>query len=184
MNDTRANDAQPADAPSRHRRWIPALLGGFVAGLLTAGVLVWQLMPGMMIEVTASRYDSVDRTVEELRDAVEREGWVVAGVKDMRKSLANQGVDFPRQVKLVEICKPEYAESVLTTDRKVATLMPCALAVYEGDDGRVRVSRMNTGLMGRMFGGNIARVMGDGVAPDEQRILESIAGTRQAADAR
>ena len=33
------------------------------------------------------------------------------------------------------------------------------------------LSKMNVGLMGKMFGGNIAKVMGGSVAVDEHKIL-------------
>lgn len=33
---------------------------------------------------------------------------------------------------------------------------------------------MNMGLMGKMFGGNIARVMGGAVSKDEARMLEHV----------
>ena len=63
---------------------------------------------------------------------------------------------------------------VLATDRHVATLMPRAIAVYEGDDGKVHVSSMNMGLTGEMFGGNIAKVMGGAIADDERKILSAV----------
>ena len=52
--------------------------------------------------------------------------------------------------------------------------MPCALAVYEDDAGKVWLSRLNIGLMARLFGGTVASVMGGGVAPEEHRILASL----------
>jgi hypothetical protein len=51
-------------------------------------------------------------------------------------------------------------------------MMPCAWGVYRGDDGRVYVSGMNMGLMGQLFGGTIADVMGDTVAKQEEAMLE------------
>jgi len=83
-------------------------------------------------------------------------------------------VTLEPQVRIIQLCKSEYAKSVLMTDRYVASLMPCAIAVYEGDDGKVYVSKMNTGLMGKLFGGNIAKVMGGKVAKDEHAILEGV----------
>ena len=38
----------------------------------------------------------------------------------------------------------------------------------------MRLSKMNTGLMGKVFGGNIARVMGGAVAEDEHEILQRV----------
>jgi hypothetical protein len=52
--------------------------------------------------------------------------------------------------------------------------MPCAWGVYEGDDGRVYITGMNMGLMGKMFGGNIAKVMGGSVSKDEARMLARV----------
>ena len=52
--------------------------------------------------------------------------------------------------------------------------MPCAISVWEGANGEVHVSKMNTGLMGKLFGGNIARIMGGRVAKDEKAILAPV----------
>ena len=53
-------------------------------------------------------------------------------------------------------------------------LTPCVIAVHESDDGKVQVSSRNTGLMGKMFGGNVAVVMGGAVAGDERRMISSL----------
>jgi hypothetical protein len=52
-------------------------------------------------------------------------------------------------------------------------MLPCALGVYEGEDGKVFISGMNVGLMGKMFGGNIAKVMGN-VSDEEKQILQGV----------
>ena len=76
----------------------------------------------------------------------------------------------------VHACHPQYASDVLSADRHVACLRPCSIAVWEADDGKVHVTKMNTGLMGKTFGGNIAAVMGNKVARDEAAILEAVLG--------
>ena len=38
----------------------------------------------------------------------------------------------------------------------------------------VNVSKMNTGLMGRVFGGTVVRIMGGKVGPEETRLLQDI----------
>ena len=62
----------------------------------------------------------------------------------------------------------------MTTDRYVSTMMPCTFGVWQVDDDRVYLSRVNMKLMGRMFGGNIAEVMGGQVAQDEEKILAGV----------
>jgi len=148
-------------------------LAGVVAGAVVCGLLIFTAMPSLMI-LTHESGLGFDETVAALEKSIAEQGWVVSTVSDMNKSMAKHGVEFGPRVKLVKLCKPEYAKSVLTTDRHVSTLMPCSLAVWEGDDGKAYLSKMNMGLMARMFGGNIAEVMGGKVARDEKAMLAGI----------
>ncbi|AQT69169.1 hypothetical protein STSP2_02356 [Anaerohalosphaera lusitana] len=75
---------------------------------------------------------------------------------------------------LVQLCKPEYAADILTTDRHTSCFMPCTMSVWEDDSGKVYLSKINLGLMGKMFGGNIAKVMGGQVVKDEHEILKGL----------
>jgi uncharacterized protein (DUF302 family) len=101
---------------------------------------------------------------------------VIPGDKptDMNQSMAKHVVEFKPRVKLIKLCKADYAKSVLTTDRHVSCLMLCTMAVWEGDDGKVYLSEMDMGLMAEMFGGNIAKVMGGKVVKDESAMLEGL----------
>jgi len=152
------------------------LIGGLVglaAGAALCGLVIFTTMPSLMIVTHESKL-GFDETVSALEKSIAAKGWVVSGVSDMNQSMAKHGVEFGPRVKLVKLCKPEYAKSILTTDRHISTLMPCSLAVWEGDDGKVHLSKMNMGLMAKMFGGNIARVMGGSVVRDEQAMLAGI----------
>jgi len=153
------------------------LLGVAVLGVLlgAAGTLsgVAAFAPGMMIVTYESRL-GVDETVEALKQSVEAQGWNVVGTRDMRQSLARHGVEFSHEVRSLEICKADYASQVLTDDRYLCSLMPCSISVWQADDGKVYISKMNTGLMGKLFGGTVARVMGGSVASDERAILADI----------
>jgi len=64
------------------------------------------------------------------------------------------------------LCEADYASQVLEERRDLATLMPCTPAVCEGDDGKVCVLEMSTGLMGNAFGVRVAGVMGGWVSRD------------------
>lgn len=156
------------------RKWyILSGLSGLVLGVVLTAVVVMTTMPGMMI-VTRPSPLGFEETVTRLESSIEEQGWVHSGTRNMNKSLSKHGTEFEPRVRLVALCHPDYAESVLSTDRYVSCLMPCKIAVWEGDDGGVYLSKMNTGLMGKMFGGNIARVMGGSVAKDEHEILARV----------
>ncbi len=150
-----------------------SLLGGFVAGGVVTALMVVMLMPSMMI-VTEKSPLGFDETIAKLEAAAQDVGWSLPGRMNMQQSLAKHGKDFDHRVEVIKLCHPDYAKDVLTTDRHLSSLMPCSISVWEGDDGAVYVSKMNTGLMGKLFGGNVARVMGEKVARDEKQILSVI----------
>ena len=146
---------------------------GILIGIVVAGLMIFAIMPSMMLKTYETAY-GYDETIELLKGRIDDAGWVVSGVSNMNQSLAKQGVDFKPRVTLVGLCRPDYAESVLTSDRYVSVMMPCKFSIWEGDDGKIYLTKMNMRLMGKMFGGNIARVMGGSVAVDEEKILDGL----------
>lgn len=148
-------------------------IAGVLIGVLVSIVLVVVLMPSMMLTTHETKL-GYDETIAALQEHIQEAGWVVSGVKEMNKSLAKEGVDFEPRVSLVSLCQPQYAESILTSDRHISVMMPCKFSVWEGDDGKVYLTKMNTGLMGKLFGGNVAKVMGGSVTTDEASILEGL----------
>jgi len=146
---------------------------GILIGVVVTGLAVFALMPSMMLKTYETTYN-YDETIKLLKERIEAAGWVVSGVSDMNQSLSKQGVDFEPRVTLISLCRPDYAESVLKSDRYVSVMMPCKFSVWEDDDGKIYLTKMNMGLMGKMFGGNIAKVMGQQVAVDEEKILEGL----------
>lgn len=159
-------------APRRH--WpFGTLLIGFGAGALVTAALAWAILPGLMIVTHESKLP-FDETVATIQQELVAAGWASPGTINLNKSMAKNGVDMDQQVRVIQLCKAPYAKAVLTTDRYASAMMPCAIAVWEADDGTVHISKLNTGLVGRMFGGAIAEVMGGKVGPEEERIIASV----------
>jgi uncharacterized protein (DUF302 family) len=152
--------------------WISGSIG-VVLGFILCAIIIISVMPSMMI-VTKECKLSFDETVEQLQKRIVEQGWSVQGVKDISQQINSAGFDFKPRIKLIKLCKAKYAKSVLTTDRHVSCLMPCTMAVWEGDDGKIYLSEMNMGLMAKMFGGNIGKVMGGKVVHDEEKMLEGL----------
>jgi len=157
----------------KYRTMLISSASGIVIGFVLCGIIIYSIMPSMMI-VTKQSTMSFDETINTLKKQVEENGWVVSGVSDVNKSLASHGVQFTPKVKLFNLCKPEFAKSILASDRYISTMMPCTFGVWQGDDGNVYISKMNMKLMAKMFGGNIAKVMGGDVAHDEEQILSGL----------
>ncbi len=155
------------------KRLVLAGIGGFLAGAAAVAIAVAVAMPPLMIV----RHESTlpfDETVAALEQAIRDNGWASPGTMDLNKAMAKHGVRFEPRVRLIKLCKASYAARVLQDHRDLAALMPCTLAVYEADDGKVYISKMNTGLMGKLFGGTVAEVMGGSVSAEEAEILEAV----------
>ncbi len=151
--------------------WLGFILG-FVAGVLLLGIVGYTQMPGMMLKERVSPY-GVDETVEAIKQNALAEGWVVASVKPLHQSVKkNGGGDLP-PVMLVELCQAHHAYRILDEDgnKIVSTMMPCTISVYEKSDGKTYIGTMNAGLLGRMFGGTVAEVMGKEVAADQKKFV-------------
>lgn len=152
---------------------LKSFAAGLSLGVIATGLAVWLVMPSLMIVEHQSKYSSVDETATQLQKSITTNGWTSPAVRNMNKSVEKQGLSLDRQVRIVELCNASHAQSVLNTNPEVATLMPCAWGVYERDD-KIFISGLNMGLMGKMFGGNVATVMGDKVSKEETSILSNV----------
>ena len=94
---------------------------------------------------------------------------------ELHKAVAKSGFDV-KPVTVIELCQPKHAGKILKRDenRKVTSLMPCRVSVYETSDGNVVVSRMNSGLVSKLFGGEIAEVMTDASEETEEILSKTI----------
>jgi uncharacterized protein (DUF302 family) len=134
--------------------------GWVLVGMVLMGLIVWFTMPSLMLMKHKSSR-SYEDTVAALSEAVKKkQDWRVLTVNDYQKTTAAFGTI--ERVGSMNICNPRYAAKILTddADRGVTAFMPLALGVYEDKKGQVYVSQLNVGLLGMMFGGTIADVMG------------------------
>jgi uncharacterized protein (DUF302 family) len=154
------------------KKIITASVAGIVIGILLTGITMASVMPKMMLHEKESPLGYAE-TIQQLEQAVTNGGWILSSKVDMQKSIAKHGKTIPK-ITLLKICQADYADKILNTDDAmyVSVMMPCSMAVYQKDNGKTYVSTMNTGLMGRMFGGVVAEVMGGSVATDEKQFTQ------------
>lgn len=134
--------------------------GWVFVGMVLMGLIVWFTMPSLML-IKHKSNRSYDDTVAVLSEALKKEqDWRVLTVNDYQKSTAAFGAI--ERVGSMTICNPRYASKILSQDanRSVTAFMPLGIGVYEDKKGQVYVSQLNVGLLGMMFGGTIADVMG------------------------
>ena len=148
--------------------------GWVLAGMLLMGLIVWFTMPSLML-IKHKSNRSYDETVAVLSETLKKkQDWRVLTVNDYQKSTAAFGA--MERVGSVTICNLRYASKILANDadRGVTAFMPLGLGVYEDKKGQVFVSQLNVGLLGMMFGGTIADVMGM-AGKDLNEVVASVA---------
>jgi len=89
-----------------------------------------------MLRETKLSYDEV---LAKLPDLLKEEGFGVLTRIDVKATLKEKlGVDF-RRYQILGACNPKFAHQALSIDPSVGVLLPCNVAVYEGDGGTTAV---------------------------------------------
>ena len=147
---------------------------GLVLGVGGAGFVLLDRGPRLMLREAASPV-GVDETVARIEAAAQKAGWVVVGVQKIDESVRKHGAGEILPVRVVNVCHPQHAATILKEDesRYVSVMMPCRIAVYAKADGKAYISTMNAELLGRLFGGTIAEVMGGPVAEAQQTFIDA-----------
>lgn len=147
------------------------IVAGLIGGIVLTGIIGWNMMPGMMLKEQVSPY-SMEETVNKIKENALAKGWVVPSVSPLHKSVKKHGGGDVLPVMLVNLCQAHHAKRMLSDDsaRVVSVFMPCTISVYKKSDGKVYISSMNASLLGSMFGGIVAEVMGE-VALDQQSFI-------------
>ncbi|MEE4293989.1 MAG: DUF302 domain-containing protein [Xanthomonadales bacterium] len=145
---------------------------GFMAGIIVLGAVAWKMMPGLMLNESASPY-GLEETVDRIQKNAVEAGWVVSGIVKLDASIARHGGPEVPRTWLINLCQANHASRILAddADRVVSVMMPCTISVYEKSDGKTYIGSMNAGLLGRMFGGTVAEVMGKEVSAEQQDFI-------------
>jgi uncharacterized protein (DUF302 family) len=135
------------------------LLLGFVIGL---GLVYWILMnkgQGLMLLENESKFDMAE-TENSILEAAAARGWKNPANHDLQNTMKNNGFEV-LPVKVIELCKPADAYEILSRDQEktVSSLMPCRISLYARNDGKVYISRLNSGLMAKPMKGVIPDIM-------------------------
>lgn len=129
-------------------------------GMVLMGLIVWFTMPILMLIKHRSKL-SYEETIAVLTENItQKQDWQVKLVNDYQKS--TEAFAAIERVGSITICNPRHASKILVDDknRGVTAFMPLGIGVYQDKKGHVFVSKLNIGLLGKMFGGTISQVMG------------------------
>ncbi len=152
---------------------VVALIALILGGVITFGV-IFSLAPSLMMLEDESRY-GFEETIANFEQEVENDGWSIMGYTDMQEVLKGHGHDV-LDVRIYELCSSQYSARILQLDdeRIVSPLMPCRVSIYKKTDGNTYITRMNSQLMARTFGGVIDEVMEKAAAETEEILARLI----------
>jgi uncharacterized protein (DUF302 family) len=93
-----------------------------------------------MHKQTTRGYDEVLAALPEI---LKGEGFGIITDIDMRETLKQKiGADI-RRYRILGACNPQFANEALGGDLDVGIMLPCNVAVYEGDDGHAVVATVD-----------------------------------------
>ena len=147
------------------------MLSSFLVGIIVAFFVMYKMAPDLMLMEDESKYNFKE-SVAKFEESVKTHGWKIPATHDLKKTMKKFEYDV-KSVKVFELCHPDHAMRILEADdeRIVSAMMPCRVAIYEKQDGKTYVSRMNSGLMAKTMGSLINEVMDDASSENEE-ILE------------
>ncbi|MBN2668937.1 MAG: DUF302 domain-containing protein [Bacteroidales bacterium] len=142
-------------------------LGSFVLGVFICLMLIYQIAPKMMLLENESKF-AFEETVNQFEASIKNHNWSMIKVHDLQKSMEKHG-HIVKNVKVFEFCHPDLAKRILEADddRIVSSMMPCRIAIYEKNDGKTYISRMNSGMMSKMMSSLVQDVMGTATQQSE-----------------
>ncbi|MGB7757075.1 MAG: DUF302 domain-containing protein [Salinisphaera sp.] len=73
---------------------------------------------------------SFDQASADLETAVKQHGFGVLHAHDLGTTLRNKGIVFDEQCRIFEVCNPEQAAKVLSSDMRLNTALPCRISVF------------------------------------------------------
>lgn len=115
---------------------------------------------------------SYEETVILLSEHILNIDWKISAIHDLQATLKKNGKEV-LPIKIFELCNPVYSGQLLDMDtlRIYSPIMPCRLSVYEKNDGKVYIARMDSATMAAMVGGKVEEVMAKAFA-DIEKVLE------------
>jgi uncharacterized protein (DUF302 family) len=86
---------------------------------------------------------SWDEVLAKVPEVLKAEGFGVLTRIDVKQTLKEKiGVEF-RRYQILGACNPKYAHEALGRELGIGALLPCSVAVWEEDDGRVTVNAVD-----------------------------------------
>lgn len=138
-----------------------------------------QLVMLQQMQMMAALFESrrsrlgFDETVSALVGASAKHGWPSVQIHDVQAAMKQAGATDSKRMKALSTCPPQANERLAMASAGKLPPLPCRYTVFEGQDGKVYVVRMNTPILAKTLQGDAARVMQE-IASEEETVLKNI----------
>ena len=129
---------------------ITAVLVLFITATVQAQEQREQIGRRSMLYVREAK-GSVDDVLKKLEEAAAANKFGVLAVHNLKQKMNAKGVKFDPECRIVEVCNPKKAKSVLEADMAISNALPCRISIYE-EGGKVKVSTLKPTAVLALFG--------------------------------
>ena len=123
-------------------------------------------------------YEFPGITADDFDDAFENAFPAESGWKSSREACSLPLPSDGRALYNWKLCNREYARGIMDDPDYglvLPALIPCTLSVTNDPNGSAVLSRLNTALLGVIYGGNARRVLRSGIAPEQEALVSLLA---------
>lgn len=87
--------------------------------------------------MTYSKHSSrkLDELDARLRESAQRHKFGVLHVHDLAATLKGKGIELGHECRVYDVCNPQAASEALRNDPRIATVLPCRIAVTSDRNG-------------------------------------------------
>ncbi|MGY5149860.1 MAG: DUF302 domain-containing protein [Candidatus Nitrosopumilus sp. bin_68KS] len=121
---------------------------------------------------TVKTEKGIDEAITDLSHNLKEIGFGVLGTLDFKKILAEKGLEFADNYKLMEVCNPHLAKQVLETNPDLGLLLPCTIAVYQKNNENFISLARPTSLLSMVSDDNL-KISGEDIENGLIRIIEN-----------
>lgn len=93
----------------------------------------------MSFHYSVNSEKTIDDAVEILTKNLNEIGFGILGTLDFQKIFQSKGLEFDRKYKLLEVCNPIAAKTILDSSPELGLMLPCTIAIYD-DHGHTVIS--------------------------------------------
>jgi uncharacterized protein (DUF302 family) len=120
---------------------------------------------------------SVNDATRDLETAVQKHGFGVLHVYDLKETLTRKGHPLAAECRIFEVCNPKQASQVLQRDMRLNAALPCRISVFE-DGGATRISMIQpTAMLGMLSPDRALAAIAKDVEGTLKLIIDEAAGT-------